>query len=120
MKKKSVGLGINSTWLKAKKKLGQIGSVIKHPRIIVSVIAGVIAGVFITRGDKLTTGFGSATVAMGALSLPEWSMVIGIVTALLSLAATVYFKWKNSKMMSDALARGVPVQKIIATERLEY
>lgn len=102
-----------------KKKITQCVTLIKNPKVIVSVIVGVIAGVFITKGHKLTAWVGGMTATFGAFSLPEWSMVIGIITALVSMIATVFFKWLNSSMLRQAIEQGKPVGHIITREGID-
>lgn len=111
MGKKSVFVG--------SKKASQFVRFIKNPKVIVSVVSSVIAGVFIAKGDKLTVWLGGITATFGALSLPEWSMVIGIITALVSMIATVFFKWLNSSMLRQAIDQGKPVDHLITREGLD-
>ncbi|NGZ18012.1 hypothetical protein G6Z94_11745 [Vibrio aestuarianus] len=102
-----------------KNKVIQLVSVIKNPKVIVGVVSSVIAGVFIAKGHKLTAWIGGITASFGALSLPEWSMVIGIITALVSMFATVFFKWLNSSMLKQAIEQGKPVGHLINREGLD-
>lgn len=112
MGKKSVLAGL-------KNKASQFVQFIKNPKVIVGVISSVIAGLFIAKGHKLTAWIGGITASFGALSLPEWSMVIGIITALVSMFATVFFKWLNSSMLKQAIEQGKPVGHLINREGLD-
>ena len=92
---------------------------IKKPKVIVSILSGVVVVVVMTKGDKITVWLGSITAACSALSLPDWGIIVGIFSSLVVMASTVFFKWLNSVRLKRAIDEGRPVGHIYTRQEAD-
>lgn len=88
-------------------------------RLIFGFIFGIIASIYLAKGERVTASIGTMTAAVGALSINEWGVIVGIISVPISLFFNYYFKKKQTALLRDALKKGASAESIIKSERLK-